>query len=394
MVEDGTDWNAVPLKELEENVELMRNGMAVNLPQLYALPSRASIVHENFVRRLKEGKWGFILVMGENRAGKSAYLKHVQSIALRYDYCIVNIELEEAEIKDYGSNNYFSRAFYNKLRLPDGQLFSHRFSQDEKFRKKVGKVIEERRSDFEHYSPPLTSALLFAATSNDTKLSALARAWLRGEPQYLADLREIEIFDRKARSLLDVLTANILYFMKELVSSLGYQGLFVLVDEVERAGSLPAAKGKETLFILRNLINALVSEEAQLAKRGILNGIFLCFAISTYYLGFGQVIATDSVEFKARADREGRPKVLITDVPRLGNMLKQSATLVDVEVDEEDLERIASKILKCYERVENKKFDKAPKQLVDEAMERTGGPLAGPNVQQMVKILDIESKHK
>jgi bacteriophage exclusion system BrxC/D-like protein len=383
-----TDWNSVPIKDLEENLELMRNGMAVNLPQLYALPSKAAIVHENFVKRLKEGKWGFILVMGENRAGKSAYLKHTQSIALHQDYCIVNIELEEEEIKDYGANNYFSRAFFNKLRLPDGQLFSHKFSQDEKFRRRVGKVLEERRSDFEHYSSPLTSALLFAATSTDSKLQAIARAWLRGEPQYLADLRNIEIFDRKARSLLDVLTANIMYFMKELVSALEYSGLFVLIDEVERAGSLPAAKGKETLFILRNLINALVSDEAQLAKRGILNGIFLCFAISTYYLGFSQVIGTDQVQFKARSEREGRPKVLITDVPRLGNLLKQSATLVDVEVDEPDLERIAERILRCYERVEGAKISKTPKELVSEAFERTGGYLAGPNVQQMVKMLD------
>ena len=52
MEREGTEWNDVPLKQLEENIELMRNGMAVNLPQLYALPSRAGVVHENFVRRL------------------------------------------------------------------------------------------------------------------------------------------------------------------------------------------------------------------------------------------------------------------------------------------------------------------------------------------------------
>lgn len=382
------DWKSIPINRIEENLELMRGGMAVNLPELYVLPDRATAVHKNFVERLAGGKWGFLLVMGENRAGKSAYLKHLQALALHRDYCIVSIELDEERIRNLGVSKYFTESFFNKMRLPDGQLFSFKFNADDGFRGKIRKVLEENRADFEFYSVPLTNALLSAANGADSDKSKIAKAWLRGEPQYVADLRNIEIYDKTARSLLDVQTANLLYFMKELASLLGYSGILILVDEIERAGSLASAKGKETLFILRNLINALVSEESQAVKRGILNGIFLCFAISTYYLGFSQVIDVDPVEFKARADREGRPKVLITDVPRLGMLLKQSATQVDVEVAESDLQSIAERIIGCYSRVEGKGVSISPEELKNQAIERTGGTLAGPNVQQMVKILD------
>jgi hypothetical protein len=172
------------------------------------------------------------------------------------------------------------------------------------------------------------------------------------------------------------------------MTSLGYPGILILVDEIERAGSLPPAKGRETLFVLRNLINALVNEESQAGKRGILQGISLCFAISTFYLGFSQVVDVDAVQFKARTEREGRPKVLITDVPRLGMLLKQSAMMLDTEVEEADLREIALRIIGCYSRVKNCDIRMTPEALANQAMDNTGGPLAGPNVQQMVKILD------
>lgn len=382
------DWNSVPMDRLRDNLELIRGGMPVSLPQLYVLPTRATTVHENFLKRLEGEKWGFILVMGENRAGKSAYLKHVQAVALQKDYCIVSIEVDEQRIKTVGTNKYFSDVFFNKLRFPDGELFAYKFGSNESFRNKVRQLLENRRADFEFYSAALTNALLFASNLADAEKMNIAKAWLRGEPQYVVDLRSVEIYDRTARSLLDVPTANLLYFMKELVSSLGFPGLLVLVDEIERVGSLPETKGRETLFVLRNLINALVSEESQAASRGILRGIFLCFAISTYYLGFGQVVEVDPVQFKARADREGRPKVLITDVPRLGLLLKQSATMIDVEVEEKDLREIAERIIGCYSHVNGQMITKKPEELCNDAIERTGGNLAGPNVQQMVKILD------
>lgn len=382
------DWSSIPFDKLRDNLELIRGGMPVNLPELYVLPSRAQKVHGNFLKRLESEKWGFLLVIGENRAGKSAYLKHIQTIALQKDYCIVNVEIDEQRIKTLGASKYFSSVLFSRLRLPDGELLAYKLEENEVFRNKVRQLLENRKTDFEFYSVALTSALLFASDQTQPEMMRLAKAWLRGEPQRASDLRSIEIYDATARSILDMATANMLYFIKELVSGLGFPGLFVLVDEIERVGSLPAAKGRETLFVLRNLINALVSEESQAAARGILKGIFLCFAISIYYLGFTGMTDTDSAQFKARVDREGRPKVLITDVPRLGNLLRQSATMVDVEVEKSDLVEIAERIIACYSRVKGCGIKKTPEELCDESMERTGGPLAGPNVQQMVKILD------
>jgi len=386
------EWDSIPREKLEENIELMRNGAPVNLSELYVLPKRAKLVHQNFVDRLERGKWGFLLVMGDNRSGKSAYLKYVQGLAQNRDYCVVFIELNEERIKQVGTGHYFSEVFFNNLRLPNGQLFSHSFFSDEAFREKVVKTLKDRQADFEFFSYPLTTALISAADSSTQGNSGVAKAWLRGESQYVADLRSLDIFDKSARSLLDVPVASILYFERELVTSLGYRGILVLVDEIERAGNLPSAKGRETLFVLRNLINALVSEESQAGKRGILQGIFLCFAISTFYLGFSHVIEVNPIEFKARADREGRPKVLITDVPRLGMLLRHSATLLDTEVEEEDLREIASRIIGCYSRAYNTEIPITARDLESRAYNITGGPLAGPNVQQMVKILDDLTK--
>ncbi len=363
--------------------------MAINLPELYVLPTRAEKVHENFVKRLDSNAWGFILVMGDNRAGKSAYLKHIQAIALTRDFAIVNVEVDEQKIKSLGTNRYFVDAIFNNLRFPDGEKFMHRFLTNEPFRKTLRSLLEKNRMDFEFYSYPLTSALLLATDPTEPEREGLAKAWLRGEPQYVKDLRTIEIYDKTARSVLDVPTASLIYFLKEMVSKLSYPGLLILVDEIERVGSLPEAKGRETLFVLRNLINALVSEESQPASRGILKGIFLCFAISTFYLGFSQVVNVDQAQFKARTEREGRPKVLITDVPRLGLLLKQSATLVDVEVGEKDLVAIAERIIGCHSRVKgHQKTPISPEGLASTTIERTGSLLAGPNVQQMLKVLD------
>jgi hypothetical protein len=375
-----------------ENIELLRNGMPISLKELYVLPTRAKTVHDNFSQRMVMKKWGFLLVTGENRAGKSAYIKHLHRLATDQDFCIAHFEINENLIKSMGVAQYLNKQLFERLRFPTGDTLLHKLITDIPFQQKVHSLMEDKRRDFEFHSPALTSALSWSTQQVDESKNKLASSWLRGESLYVSDMREIEIFDRSTKSLLNVPTDKLIYFFKELVSNLGYSGILITLDEIERVGTLSAAKGKETLFWLRNLIDALVSDESQPAKRGILDGIFLCFAISTFYLGFTQVIDIDPIAFQARVDREGRPKVLITDVPRLAMLLKHSATMVDVELEHDDLVQLAERITGCYNRAFGSSLNCEPAKLAEESYNRTTTSIAGPNVQQIVHLLDEEYK--
>jgi hypothetical protein len=283
---------------------------------------------------------------------------------------------------------YFNQQLLQNLRLPDGETFWYKLQTNESFRSRVHQVIENGRVDFEFYSPALSSALYIATSGSDDHKTKLALSWLRGEDLYVTDLREIEIYDKTAKSILRLPTDKVIYSMKEIVARLGHQAMLITVDEIERVGILTAVKGRETLFILRDLINILVSEDSQPAKRGILQGLFLCFAISTFFLGYSGILEIESADLKARADREGRPKVQLGDVPRLANLLKHSATMVDIEVNMDDLKAIAERVIGCYQRATQKTVNITPEQLALEAYDSTGSLLAGPNIQRMIKILD------
>jgi hypothetical protein len=100
----------------------------------------------------------------------------------------------------------------------------------------------------------------------------------------------------------------------------------------------------------------------------------------------------DPVAFQARVDREGRPKVLITDVPRLAMLLKHSATMVDVELEQTDLVQLAERIIGCYNRALGSSLKCDPINLAEESYNRTTTSVAGPNVQQIVHLLDEENK--
>lgn len=386
------DWNAIPKEKALENIELLRTGMPITLKELYVLPTRAKTVHENFMQRLSSKKWGFLLVTGENRAGKSAYIKHLHRIAMESDFCIAHFEINEDLIKSLGVAQYLNSQLFQRLRFPNGDTLWHKLNTDPTFQQRVHALMDERRRDFEFHSPALTSALYWSTQQAEEGKNKLANSWLRGESLYVSDMREIEIFDRSSKSLLNIPTDKLIYFLKELVSSPEYPGILITVDEIERVGTLSASKGRETLFWLRNLINALTSDESQPAKRGILDGIFLCFAVSTFYLGFTQVVDVDPIKFKARVDREGRPKVLITDVPRLALLLKFSATMVDVELEHNDLVDLAEKIVGCYNRAHGCSLSYDAGKLEEDSFNRTYTTLAGPNVQQIVHLLDEQSK--
>jgi hypothetical protein len=372
-----------------ENVELMRKGMRTTCPWLYILPKKAEILHNTFVESMKTKRWNFILVSGDNGDGKSVYIKFLEYIADDMGYPIVHIEIKDDQIAQYGPAPYFTLQIFNNLRLPDEEILSWKIRQDERTKKKVHEILEKDLATFEFWSPSLTSALSHATDDSNEELKKMSLSWLKGEPKYVKELREMGIYDKTMKSLLNVPTDRALYLLKDLLNNLGYHGLIVSVDEIERVADLNRPKSIPTLSVLRDIINILTSHDSMPTKRGITQGLFVMYAISTFFLGYSGVIERSGVDFAAQADRYGRPKVTLMDVPRLGTVLKDSASQIDISFDSlVDLENLAEKIIACYGQAMKKTITIDPKKLVKESFDKTNTFLARSNVMAMIKTLD------
>lgn len=372
-----------------ENVELMRKGMRTTCPWLYVLPKKAEKIHNTFVESMKTKRWNFILVSGYNGDGKSVYIKYLEHIADEMGYPIAHIEINERQIAQYGPAPYFTLQIFNNLRLPDGVVLSWKIQQDEKTRKKVHGILEKDLASFEFWSPAMTSALLHVTNDSNEELKKMSLSWLKGEPKYATELREMGIYDKTMKSLLNVPTDRALYLLKDLLNNLEYHGLIVSVDEIEKVADLNRPKSIPTLSVLRDIINILTSHDAMPTKRGITQGLFVVYAISTFFLAYSGVIERSGVDFAAQADKFGRPKVTLMDLPRLGNVLKESASEIDISFDSPtDLENLAEKVITCYEQAMKKTISIKPKDLADESYNKTSGYLARDNVKAMLKTLD------
>jgi hypothetical protein len=372
-----------------ENVELMRKGMRTTCPWMYVLPKKAEALHNDFVESMKAKRWNFILVSGDNGDGKSVYIKFLEHIADDMGYPIVHVEIRDDQIAQYGPGPYFTLQIFNNLRLPDGEILSWKVLRDEKTRKKVHEILEKDLATFEFWSPALTSALLHVTDDSNEVLKKMSLSWLKGEPKYVTELREMGIFDKTMKSLLNVPTDRALYLLKDLLNNLGYTGLIVSVDEIERVADLNRPKSIPTLSVLRDIINILTSHDSMPTKRGITQGLFVVYAISTFFLGYSGVIERSGVDFAAQADRYGRPKITLMDIPRLGTVLKDSASQIDISFDAmTDLENLAKKITTCYGQAMKKTITIDSKELAKDSFDKTSKFLARVNVMAMIKILD------
>lgn len=376
------------------NVQYLRVGQRTVCPSLYTLPQSAVSVHDDFYAAMKAGEWGFVLVRGENGAGKSAYVRYIENLANGIDYAISHIEVNEKLVKQYGPNGYFTRQMLHQIRMPDGEIFLYKISTDEKFSKRVHTIVDQHRADFEFYNPALTQALLLLTDHKaSAELKKHARSWIEGDSRYVVDLREMDVTDKSMKSILNVPTDKMLYLIKDLLSYLELKGLLVSVDEIEKAGDLPRLKGRETLSTIRDLINILTSEESLPTKRGAMKGLFICYAVSTFFLGWSGVFEDDDIDFKALAERYGKPNISIQEVPRLATMLMDSGATVPVDFGSlADLEQIAEPIIDHYNKAFNINLKVTSKELAQMAFDKTNKFLARPNVMTMVKILDEKRK--
>lgn len=382
------EWNSITRDEADNQLNFLAQGMRTTLPELYVLPQAAAIPHEDFVRRMTERKWGFVLVAGENGAGKSVYIRYVEHIANREGYTIVHVEVNEQQMKQYGPAGYFNRQIVENMRLPDGEMFMFKLQTNGSFRRQIASQLEKDLVTFEFFSPALTQALLAVARDENAE-RPYGLSWLRGEPKSVVQLRALGIYDRTMKSLLNVPTDRVLFFMKELCGRLGHKGVLVSVDEIERIGDIGGVKGKESLSVLRDLINILTSEDSMPTRRGIPAGTFVCYAISTFFLGYSGIIEVDGVDFRGQADRYRKPKVTLDDIPRLSSVLKNSAATVAVDFDSlEDLTRVAELVQGCYERAHDCRIDAEPAELARAAYDATSTHLARTNIQEIIRQLD------
>lgn len=105
-----------------------------------------------------------------------------------------------------------------------------------------------------------------------------------------------------------------------------------------------------------------------------------------------ELIQLDEVrDVAAQADKYGRPKVTLMDVPRLGTVLKDSASQIDIAFDSlADLENLGTKVIPCYKQATKKMVNVLPSELAKASFDRTNAFLARANVMAMMKILDSE----
>lgn len=374
--------------EAREQLELLRNGMPAQ--RIYVPPHRAASTHTRFVERLKEGAWGFLLIHGENGAGKTTYLRILEDLARGLNYAVIHVELDDAGIRTYGGSPWLSLVLVSEVRLPDGTALRYAIENDPSFRTRVHSVLEANQATLRFWSPALATMLSWATQDQDHQRMHMAQTWLRGESLYVSDLRSLEVYDSALKSILKVPPDRTVHFMNALVRYLGARGLLLCLDEVERAGNLPPVRGREALSSMRDLINILVDDTAQPTQQGITNGVFICFAISTFFLGYSGVLDIDEPEYRARVDRLGRPKVSLGDVPRLARVLAHSAARIETDFqDLGDLAEVARVVRECYRRANGLPEDTPEAdELAKVAYDRTGNLVAGYNVQAMISYLD------
>lgn len=376
-----------------ENVGLMRKGLRTTCPSLYVLPRKAETIHNSFVENLRAKQWDFILVNGYNGDGKSVYIHYLEYIADEINYPIVHVEIKDDDIAQYGPAPYFTLQVFNNLRLPDGEMFFWKLQKDAGTRRRIRGILEKDLATYEFWSPALTSALLHLTDDSDTPQKKMAISWLKGEPKYVSELKEMGIYDKTMKSILNVRTDRLIYLLKDLLNNLDYPGLIISVDEIEKIADLNRPKSVPTLSVLRDIINILTSSDSMPTKRGITQGLFVVYGISTFFLGYSGVIQRSGVDFAAQADKIGRPKVTLMDVPRLGTVLKDSASQIDIAFDSiVDLENLAGKVIPCYKQATKKTVQISPNDLAKASFDKTNPNtfLARDNIKAMMKILDAE----
>lgn len=160
-------------------------------------------------------------------------------------------------------------------------------------------------------------------------------------------------------------------------------------DEIERVADLSKPKSIPTLSVLRDIINILTSDDSLPKQRGIMSGLFVVYAISTFLLGYSGIINRAGVDFGAQVDKYSRPKVTLLDVPRLGTVLKDSASTIYVGFDSiEDLKNVAAKIIACYSNTKKVSVTQTPDELARYSYDTTQVFLARSNVMAIIKYLD------
>jgi len=180
-------------------------------------------------------------VGGTYGSGKSFLLKSFQQRALSQNFVVANIQIDKGlRINDFHTLYYH---ILHNLTIKDSSqqktsfkdLFNRWISNLQRSENKddSAKAIQQVISNLSQYNISFSRALLFymrARIQNDQELANVIASWLSGEKNIPYTLK------KKFEIVGDIDKTNATDFLKtfiQLVRLLGYQGLIILVDELE-----------------------------------------------------------------------------------------------------------------------------------------------------------------
>ncbi|OIJ12918.1 hypothetical protein BKP35_10160 [Anaerobacillus arseniciselenatis] len=179
-------------------------------------------------------------IVGEYGSGKSFMLKQMENLALEQNYVVANIQIEKGvRLNDFQTLYYHimhslttKGATTNKTSFQD--LFTNWLrSLKDQDQESSALAIQSLISMLNDYHSSYSRALLFyirARIQNDHELANAVTSWLTGEQNIPASIKKrFEVVGKIDHT-------NAMDFMKafiKLVKLLGYNGLIILVDELE-----------------------------------------------------------------------------------------------------------------------------------------------------------------
>jgi hypothetical protein len=357
-----SEWGKYTDDYLRMQIDYLKTGKEITCPDLYVIPNKqVEKVISDFVEHVKQKQWYVMLVSGGVGWGKSTFLSYTKNLLRGESICISHIVITDKEIKEEGA---LVEALVRNLQFPERQTNVPLFDKlkDDLFKDKMQKAIKTYYDELVFWNKPLTIIFdILSRPNSDRELIKAAHDWLNGiipskddvdGKNRLAKLMS-EGISSKTKSIYSISIKDALYFLKTLVLRMEYNGLYVILDEIEKVAAVSKARGKKFLDDLRDLINIIYQSQSDTQ---IQKGLFIAFAISAEYLFYSGLVPDKPKYIEKGREKPIKPKTLLSDSERLASIITNMSQNANVEFEEIDIAvKICQKIVSLYEYVYKKR---------------------------------------